>query len=232
MKTKVQDVMTHEVVTAGESTPFKEIVELLARNRISAVPVVDASGHVAGLVSEADLLLKQEEHPDGKPGAHLFKLHRHRVERAKAAGTVARQLMTSPAVTIGLLATVDEAARLMHGAGVKRLPVVDPVTGRLAGIVTRGDLLRVYARADAEIRSEVINQVILREFMMDPACFLIHVKDGAVILQGTCERRDLIPPLVRAIQGVEGVVRVENRLAYEVDDRKLTVPGPWPHPRI
>jgi CBS domain-containing protein len=231
MKTKVQDVMTHEVVTVGESTPFKEIVELLARNRISAVPVVDASGHVAGLVSEADLLLKQE-HPDGKPDAHLFELHRRRVERAKAAGTVARQLMTSPAVTIGLLATVDEAARVMHGAAVKRLPVVDPVTGRLAGIVTRGDLLRVYARPDAEIRREVVDQVILREFMMDPARFVIHVEDGAVILEGTCERRDLIPPLVRATQDVEGVVRVENRLAYEVDDRKLTVPGPWPHPRI
>jgi CBS domain-containing protein len=231
MKTTVQDVMTREVVSVSESTTFKEIVELLARNRISAVPVLDAAGHVAGVVSEADLLLKQE-HPEGTRDAHLFELHRHRVERAKAAGTAARQLMTSPAVTIGPVATVVEAAWAMHSAGVKRLPVVDPATGRLVGVVTRGDLLRVYARPDAEIRREVIDQVILRQFMMDPARFLVHVKDGAVILQGSCERRDLIPPLVRAIHGVDGVVRVENRLAYEVDDRELTMPGPWLRPRI
>jgi CBS domain-containing protein len=231
MKTKVQDVMTREVVAVGESTPFKEIVDLLARNRISAVPVLDESEHVAGVVSEADLLLKQEW-PEGELGAPWFEFRRHRVERAKAAGAVAGQLMTSPAITIGPLATVNEAARVMHGAGVKRLPVVDPGTGRLAGIVTRGDLLRVFTRPDDEIWREVIDQVILREFMMDPARFVVHVKDGAVVLQGTCERRGLIAPLVRAIHGVEGVVRVENRLAYDVDDRKLTMPGPWPRPRI
>jgi CBS domain-containing protein len=136
MKTQVQDVMTREVVTVGESTPFKKIVELLARHRISAVPVLDAARHPIGVVSEADLLLKQE-HPGGSLGAPWFELRRQRIERAKTAGAVARQLMTSPAVTIGLLATVDEAARVMHSAGVKRLPVVDPVTGRLVGIVTR-----------------------------------------------------------------------------------------------
>jgi CBS domain-containing protein len=231
MKTKVQDVMTRGVVAVGESTPFKEIIELLARHRISAVPVLDAAGHVAGVVSEADLLLKQE-HPEGAVGAPWFGLRRHRVERARAAGAVARQLMSSPAVTIGLLATVPEAARVMHAAGVKRLPVVDPVTGRLAGIVTRGDLLRVYARPDAEIHDEVRDQVILRELMMDPARFVIGVKDGVVCLQGTCERRSLVPLVVRAVLGVEGVVRVDNRLAYDLDDRDLTVAGPWPRPRL
>jgi CBS domain-containing protein len=126
MKTKVQDVMTREVVTVGESTPFKEIVELLARNRISAVPVLDAAGHVAGVVSEADLLLKQE-HPEGTLGAHLFELHRHRIERAKAAGTVARQLMTRPAVTIGEEAGRSARRRDRRSGGV-RLPALPPTS--------------------------------------------------------------------------------------------------------
>jgi CBS domain-containing protein len=231
MKTKVQDLMSREVVAVDEPTPFKEIVELLARHRVSAVPVLDAAGHVTGVVSEADLLLK-EEHPEAGLDAPRFERRRQRVERAKAAGAVASELMTSPAVTIGLLATVDEAARLMHAAGVKRLPVVDPATGALVGIVTRGDLLRVFIRPDEEIRREVVGQVILREFMMDPATYLVQVADGVVSLQGTCERRSLIPLLVRAIHGVEGVVRVDNRLGYDLDDRDLTMPGPWLRGRI
>jgi CBS domain-containing protein len=229
MKTKVQDVMTREVVTVGESAPFKKVAELLARHRISAVPVVDAAGRVLGVVSEADLLLKEGLAEAGLR-APRFERHRHRVERTKAAGAFARELMTSPAVTIGLLATVGEAARLMHAYGVKRLPVVD--TGVLVGIVTRGDLLRVYAWPDREIHDEVRDQVILREFMMDPARFVVRVEDGVVRLQGSCERRSLIPPLVRAVHGVEGVVRVDNRLAYDLDDRDLDLAGPWPRPRL
>jgi osmotically-inducible protein OsmY len=74
--------------------------------------------------------------------------------------------------------------------------------------------------------------VILREFMMDPARFVVRVKDGVVSLQGGCERRSLIPLLIRAVHGVEGVVRVDNRLAYDLDDRDLNLAGPWPRPRL
>ena len=82
MKTKVQEVMTTDVLAANESTPFKEIAELLARQRISAVPVLDAAGQVAGVVSEADLLLK-EEHPDAAMGAPWFERPRHRLSAAR-----------------------------------------------------------------------------------------------------------------------------------------------------
>jgi CBS domain-containing protein len=81
MKTKVQEVMTTDVLVANESTPFKEIAELLARQRISAVPVLDAAGQLVGVVSEADLLLK-EEHPDAAMGAPWFE-RRHRLSAAR-----------------------------------------------------------------------------------------------------------------------------------------------------
>ncbi len=78
----VRDVMTTEVVTAEPSTPFKEIAGRLAQHRISAVPVVDVDRRVLGIVTEADLLLKQE-HPDPKATVPLIWTKRRRQERAK-----------------------------------------------------------------------------------------------------------------------------------------------------
>jgi CBS domain-containing protein len=136
--------------------------------------------------------------------------------------------MTVAVVAIAPEATVAEAARRMHTAGVKRLPVVDR-SGRLVGIVSRADLLKVFDRSDADIRREIIQDVILGEFMMAPSRFFLHVRDGVVVLQGRVERRNLLPYLVRAVQGVEGVVRVEDRLTYDLDDQGAdrVMTSPW-----
>ena len=106
MPTRVQDVMTIEVVVAQPTTPVKQVARLLADHRLSALPVVDGRGRVLGVVSEADLLGDGRPLADGQPAA--------------TAGAV----MTSPAVTVDPQATVTEAARRMQAAGVKRLPVV------------------------------------------------------------------------------------------------------------
>ena len=216
MHSLVKDLMTTQVVTVGPATPFKEIVALLAEHRVSAVPVVDGDRRVLGIVSEADLLLK-EEFPDPDQDIPLFWTKRRRLERGKAAGTTARDLMSVALVSISPDATVAEAARRMHAAGVKRLPVVDE-QGGLVGIVSRGDLLKVFNRTDQAIRREIMDDVIVGEFTMDPNRFFIHVDDGVVVLQGRVERHSLLPYLFRAVHGVEGVVRVENRLAYDLDD--------------
>jgi CBS domain-containing protein len=123
---------------------------------------------------------------------------------------------------------VAEAARRMHRAQVKRLPVIGE-GGRLVGIVSRSDLLKVFNRADHSIRREIMDEVIVGEFMMDPNRFFIQVHEGVVVLEGRVERRSLLPYVVRAVHGVEGVVRVENRLAYDIDDvepilRAMTYP--------
>jgi CBS domain-containing protein len=216
MHSLVKDLMTTQVVTVGPETPFKEIVALLAEHRVSAVPVVDDDRHVLGIVSEADLLLK-EELPKPDLDIPLFWTKRRRLEREKAAGATARDLMSSVVVSTAPEATVAEAARRMHAAGVKRLPVIDE-DGRLVGIVGRGDLLKVFNRPDQAIRREIIDDVIVGEFMMNPNRFFLHVDDGVVVLQGRVERRSLLPYLLRAVHRVEGVVRVENRLAYDIDD--------------
>jgi CBS domain-containing protein len=226
MQSMVKDLMTTPVVTVELTTPFKEIAARLAEHRISAVPVVDRDQRVLGVVSEADLLLKKE-FPEPQKNIPLFWTKRQRVDREKAAATVARDLMTVAVVSVAPEATVAEAARRMHTAGVKRLPVIER-GGRLVGIISRSDLLKVFDRSDADIRREIVEDVIVGEFMMAPSRFFLHVNDGVVALQGRVERRSLLPYVLRAVQGVEGVVRVENRLSYDRDDpdadRLMTYP--------
>jgi CBS domain-containing protein len=216
MHSLVKDLMTTQVVTVRPATPFKDIVARLAEHRVSAMPVVDDAGRVLGVVSEADLLLK-EEFPDPDQDQPLFWTKRRRLERDKAAAATAHDLMTVAVVSITPDATVAEAARRLHTAGVKRLPVVER-GGRLVGIISRSDLLKVFNRSDQAIRREIRDEVIVGEFMMDPDRFFIQVHDGVVILEGRVERLSLLPWVVRAVRGVEGVVRVENRLAYDLDD--------------
>jgi CBS domain-containing protein len=228
MHQRVQDVMTTEVVCARESTSYKELVELLATRRVSAVPVVDDRRHVLGVVSEADLLLKREQ--PAQPLIQLLSAPRRRRERAKAQATVAAELMSQPAVTIDPQATLAGAARRLHASGVKRLPVVDAV-GRLVGIVSRVDLLKGFLRPDEELHGEIVEDVIFGDLVMGPDRFDVHVQDGVVVLQGRCERRSLIPVVVRAVAAVDGVVRVENRLGYDVDDLSSPQPGALAHSR-
>jgi CBS domain-containing protein len=230
MTSLVRDVMTTGVVTVEPWTPFREIVTRLAEHRISAAPVADAEGNVLGVVTEADLLLKQE-HADLEFNLPLARNRRRRLEREKAAAVVAGELMTTPAVTVPPTATVTEAARRMHTAGVKRLPVVNEA-GRLAGIVSRADLLKVFNRSDEAIWREIMDDVITGDFMMDPSRFFIDVTDGVVVLQGRVERSRLIAFLVRAVHAVEGVVRVEDRLTFDLDDRDPDPATTYPFMRV
>ncbi len=226
MRRTVADVMTREVVVAEPTTPFKEIVRRLREARVSALPVLDDDGRLVGIVSEADLILKED--PELDEGAHLFESRHRRLDRQKAAGLLAREVMSTPVVTIGPDASLPEAARLMHRKQVKRLPVVDE-EGRLVGIVSRSDLLTVFLRDDAEIAREVREDVIRRTLWIDPSTVSVHVRDGVVRLEGQLERRSLIPVLERLVAVVEGVVTVEQRLTYEVDDTVSApeIPLPW-----
>jgi CBS domain-containing protein len=197
MYQRVQDVMTTDVVCAHSNTSYKGLVELLATRRVSAVPVVDDRGHVLGVVSEADLLRKREQ--PARPLIRLLSAPRRR-ERAKAEATVAAELMSRPVVTIDPQAPVAAAARRLHASGVKRLPVVD-AGGRLVGIVSRVDLLKGFLRSDAELQREIVEDVIFGDLFMAPSRFDVHVQDGVVVLQGSCERRSLIPVVVRGGRG-------------------------------
>jgi CBS domain-containing protein len=104
----------------------------------------------------------------------------------------------------------------------RHVSAVPVVVGRLVGIVSRVDLLTSFLRPDEELRREIVEDVIFGDLCMGPSRFDVDVQHGVVVLQGSCERRSLIPTVVRAVTRVEGVVRVENRLGYDVDDLSLT----------
>lgn len=218
----VRDQMTRDVATVIVDTPYKAVAELLESRRISAVPVLDADGRVAGVVSEADLLPKIEFEGVDEPAPFL---DRNRKARAKAVGTTAGEVMTSPAVTITPDESVTAAARLMDRKRVKRLPVVD-TDGQPVGIVSRHDLLRVFVQTDEVIQAEVVEDVFRRILWIEPPQVTVDVQDGVVTLAGELEQRSLVDIAARLTAAVDGVVGVVNKLGYRVDDRRLEVPDP------
>jgi CBS domain-containing protein len=217
---RVRDVMTTVVVTVAPDRGFKQIVDVLADFKVSAVPVVDADGVVVGLVSEADLLHKVEFGTDAP--TRLFEGRIRRESRAKASGQTAHELMSSPAITIDPSASIGMAARLMEQRRVKRLPVVDEATGRLVGIVSRRDLLRPYLRPDSEIKDDVAISVLRDSMWIDPAGIEILVDDGRVVLRGRVDRRTTATIAERLVQALDGVVAVDNELTWEFDDMAVS----------
>jgi CBS domain-containing protein len=222
MKT-VKDVMSGLPVSVSETASFREIVTKLRERRVSAFPVLDVDGKVIGVVSEADLLVKEAVADEPNVVWGLLAGIVHHATRAKAAGITAADLMTSPAVTIGPDETVEHAARLMYDRKVKRLPVVDRA-GRLVGIISRSDVLAVFDRTDAEIREEIMTQVIMGR--SEPSWYSVIVKDGVVTLEGTPETVAIGRDLVRRVRHVLGVVSVRDRLAYPAPPVPSR-PGPY-----
>ena len=223
----VSDLMTTSVVRVGRETGFKEIAKLLAEYDITAVPVVDDDDRPVGVVSEADLLRKEAGQLD--PAGLLPVLHPHTADRAKAAATTAEGLMNSPAVTARSQWTVVEAAQVMERHHVKRLPVVDDA-GRLVGVISRADLLRVFLRGDRAIREEISRDVLVRTLGLAPSAVTVRVVDGRVALSGTVQRKSLIPVAVRLCRGVDGVVDVSEDLTHTIDDTGQS-PTDWESPR-
>lgn len=210
MTARVGDVMTREVVAVHKHAQYKDIVAVMRRRHVSALPVVDDHDRVVGVVSEGDLLLKEAyaDRPSGSPRLLL----RH-PERAKAAALTAAGLMTSPAVTVMPEATAATAAQVMLGEKVKRLPVVDD-TGRLVGIVSRADVLGAYDRPDKQIRDEILTEVIEGKFFLDSSAFEVKVTSGIVTIAGQMEDLSAAENLLDAIWDVAGVIDIRDGLTY------------------
>jgi CBS domain-containing protein len=216
MKHTIESVMTAEVVTATPASSFRELVDLLGMHRISALPVVDQDSKVIGIVSEADLLVK-EGYPHGGEDTGVIDALRHRHRLSKAAGICALDVMTRRVVTVPLGTEVAAAARLMIRLRIRRLPVVDD-QGRLAGIVTRSDLLKVFLRPDPAICWEVAHEIVHDRMGIPVGSVSVEVHDGVVSLTGEVERRSQVAELVRLAQAVDGVVSIDARLTWSVDD--------------
>lgn len=207
MDATVKDVMTRRVVSVRENASFKEMADALRRTRISAFPVLDSRDRVVGVVSEADLLVKEAVQATG---TSLVAALRHVHEDEKASGVTAADLMTRPAITIGPDAPVAEAARIMYDRRVKRLPVVN-AAGHLVGIISRVDVLAVFSRADQEIRDEILHRVIPEHAGGRPTHFEVSVRDGIVTIAGPLPDDKAGRAILDAARHVQGVVAVRDR---------------------
>jgi len=221
---KVSDVMTRDVVTVTEDTPYKEVVSMLATHHISAVPVVNRYGGIGGVVSETDLIRKEEFQRRRPPRLG------HRSDRARAAAVTAGDAMSHPAITVPQTATIPEAARLMAARGITRLVVTDD-DEVLAGIVTRSDLLKAFLEPDDRILQRIRRDVVVHALWDDPFALEVDVQDGVVTLSGEVDNRSAAEVAGKLTQDVDGVVAVDNRLTWVYDDLAAT-PHPLPSPEV
>ena len=225
--TTVRDVMTTSVLAVQPDTPLKEVARLLVEQRISGLPVVDEEGRVVGVVSEADLLVKEQDPGALEPGPldRIFgESEEHRQLRAKVEARTAGDAMTAPAITIDPSRSLHQAAGVMIERRVNRLPVIEG--GRLIGIVTRADIIRAFVRSDEQLEQTIREEVLLRTLWIDPAQFTVEVRDGVALLRGAVDRRSTAGMIVRSVEMVPGIVGVNAEIAWNVDDRDLEAPSP------
>jgi CBS domain-containing protein len=226
MRAYVRDIMTTGVVAIRAGTPYREMAAMVREHRVSGFPVIDDDGKVVGVVSETDLLAVAAADPDPGPypPSRTWRPHRRHLTAGEAT---AGDLMTHPAVTVGRDELVKTAARLMHSLKLQRLPVVDR-DGRLAGIVSRSDVLSVFGRTDEEIHREVTQDVIADGFFTDPARFTVTVHNGIVTLEGAPGSVVLGSSIVDQVGQLEGVVAVRDRFSYPDAGRASLRPRPGP----
>jgi CBS domain-containing protein len=151
---QVRDVMTAAPMTVTPATPLKNVADILVRGRIGAVPVLTPQGRVAGVVTEADLLRKEQlqRDPDGQHSMHLP----YRIRRDIATAETAGEIMNRYPAAVRADTTTAEAARLMDRHQARCLLVTDE-GGTLLGLVSARDLLRMFLRPDEDIKAEIVN---------------------------------------------------------------------------
>ncbi len=145
------DIMTANVVTIGAGATIDELAKLMARHRISGIPVTDEQDRVVGMVTEGDVVELDADvhfpHSINLFDSVIFlgsmKKFEQRLRHVVAASV--RDIMSTDVISVGRDATLHEIATLMSDRQVNRLPVLDE--GRLVGIVTRADVVRAMARA-------------------------------------------------------------------------------------
>ena len=216
----VRDVMTPQVITVTPDSSWKDAVRLVEQARVHALPVVE-DGRVVGIVAQSDLLLK-EEMLTGPLTMRAMPRQRRR-DKIRARAMTVRQMMSKPVITIEPDAQLGTAARLLHRRRIGRLPVLD--AGKLVGIVTRSDLLRVFLREDAEIRGEV-DEVLANLAPKIGNGLTGAVDDGVVTLTGEVAALSMALAVLSEVRRIGGVVAIEDRTLARFDDVNIAMAGP------
>ena len=219
----VKDVMTTEVLTVRPEAPLKAVAQLLVEHRISGLPVVNERSEVVGVISEADLLVKEGGLTPRRPGLLAWLLDSSDPkEQLKLEARVAGDAMTAPAITIAPYRSIAAAAQEMLEHGINRLPVVRD--GRLVGVVSRADLVRAFARSDEQVAAEARSQIEYFLVLDDDFSQLdVAVAEGELTLTGSVRRRSTAEALPAFVARVPGVVGVRSELSWIEDESKAKI---------
>jgi CBS domain-containing protein len=221
---KIESLMTKDVFTVAPDTPLKGVAALLSENRISGAPVCDRDNVVLGVISEADIIRKEQGLAPEVHGVARWLTRLFDGELDKVEARTVREAMTSPALTVRPFDSVSKAARLMVEHRINRLPVA--VDGRLVGIVTRADLVRAFHRTDEEVAGEIRDEVFVRALWVGPEELDLTVADGVVTIRGTVETESdarVVEHLVRRIPGVVDVTAELKARHHDRPDRRSIV---------
>jgi CBS domain-containing protein len=216
------DLMTTEVVTIDEDATAQEAAALMLRHRISALPVVDRSGKLVGIVSEGDLMRRAELGTERERSWWLELLTANRdlaADYVKAHGRKVGEVMTRNPITATPKTPINAIALMLEKHGIKRVPILDH--GKLVGVVSRANLLQALAglkletpaaRAgrDAEIREEVLER--LRGAPWRPWLLNVTVHDGVADLWGIANAAEEKTAAGVAVENAPGVVSVNNHI--------------------
>ncbi len=219
---KLRDLMTRDVITIGPDASLKEAARRMIEASVSGLPVTGDDGALLGVITEADFVATEADRRQKQPAGLLRFLYKdaEMPSHERFVGDV----MTTDLIVLGPDADHAEAARLMHMENVKRIPIVDE-NRRMVGLVSRSDILRVFARPDTEILDEIEGELIGRVLWIDPRRVEIKSTNGNVVLRGRLETRSDAELLAEFTTRVDGVVSVENDLEFDIDNLKLDMTG-------
>lgn len=220
---KLRNLMTRDVITIGPDASLKEAARRMIEARVSGLPVTEADGSLVGIITEADFVTAEADRRHRKRAGLLRLVYKD--VALPSHERLVRDVMSTDLVVLGPEADHAEAARLMQTEGVKRIPVVDD-DDKLVGLVSRSDVLRVFARSDQEILDEIREHVMGDILWIDPSRIELRSTEGNVVLRGRLETRSDAELLARLAARVDGVVSVANHLEFEVDNLKLEMSGP------
>lgn len=233
------DVMTSDPATVLEDSALETAIRLMLDRRISGLPVLDAKGALAGILTEGDLLRRAELGTEPQHAGWLEFLRgptRKADDYVETHSRVVGDVMTKPVLTVDATAPLADVVDLMQSKHVKRLPVL--AEGRLVGIVSRSDLLRALAdalshapgHADGPFRDADIQGAVVAELeghaWTAPGGITVKVKDGIVDLDGVLLVEADRAALRVAAQNVAGVRSVRDHLVWIEPNTGMTYSPP------